>query len=269
MAALPYIQLYVADYLADTAHLTTEESGAYLLLIFNYWQRGKALDNSDEQLALVCKLPEERWAKAKNKLARFFEVQGSDWYHARIERDLAAVAEKSQKAKSANAQRTFNGRGTNAERTFNHTDTEVDTDLLSTANAVEDGFEKSDPPIDGSMENSQADGSHEDGDQGSKPKRNRVPYAEIVAAYHEVLLPAGCPRFEVFSDERKGLMRQRWLQHMPSIDQWVNYFRYVQKSKFLTGKAAPKPDQPPFVADLEWLCRPRNFAKVAEGKYHR
>jgi uncharacterized protein YdaU (DUF1376 family) len=47
MAALPYMQFHIAEYLADTSHLTTEEHGAYLLLIFNYWQRGnyRSLDS--------------------------------------------------------------------------------------------------------------------------------------------------------------------------------------------------------------------------------
>ncbi len=43
MAALPYIQRYTADYLADTIHLFTEEHGAYLLLMFNYGQTGRPI----------------------------------------------------------------------------------------------------------------------------------------------------------------------------------------------------------------------------------
>jgi hypothetical protein len=40
-------------------------------------------------------------------------------------------------------------------------------------------------------------------------------------------------------------------------------------SRFLTGKAEPGPGRKPFVATLEWLLRPKNFAKVVEGTYHQ
>lgn len=91
MAGYPYVQLYIADYLGDTAHLSTEEHGAYLLLIFNYWQRGKALDNTNNRLAHVTKLSEKRWIEVQKTLAEFFEVGDDQWFHIRIEQDIKRI----------------------------------------------------------------------------------------------------------------------------------------------------------------------------------
>jgi uncharacterized protein YdaU (DUF1376 family) len=145
MAALPYIQLYIPDYLADTAHLSTLEHGAYLLLIMNYWQRGKALPNNDDRLAKIARVTKDEWLSIKNVILEFFTKDGELLFHKRIEMDLAAVLDKVTKASEAgrassakrnpteqptSAQRPFNGRSTDAEQTFNHkdTDTEEDTD---------------------------------------------------------------------------------------------------------------------------------------------
>jgi uncharacterized protein YdaU (DUF1376 family) len=112
MAALPYMQFHIAEYLADTSHLSTEEHGAYLLLIFNYWQRGKALDNSNGRLANVVRMSNDRWDSVAPALAEFFCVQNDVWTHNRIERDLEAVTAKCAQARNARAQRTSNGRST-------------------------------------------------------------------------------------------------------------------------------------------------------------
>lgn len=89
MAALPYMQLYVADYLADTMHLTTEEHGAYLLLIFNYWQTGKPIPVS--RLARIARLTNDRWTDVERTLNEFFNERDGEWLHERIERDLEAL----------------------------------------------------------------------------------------------------------------------------------------------------------------------------------
>jgi uncharacterized phage protein (TIGR02220 family) len=151
MAALPYIQLYVADYLADTAHLTTEEHGAYLLLIFNYWQTGKPIPKN--RLARIARLSNDRWTDVEQTLNELFIDDGETWAHKRIESDLAMVAEsqaqraaagkasaesrKRQKtkekkqslsAKPASDERKPNETATTVERPLNDRSTNKDTD---------------------------------------------------------------------------------------------------------------------------------------------
>ena len=124
MTSLPYMQLYVSDYLADTAHLTAQQHGAYMLLLMNYWQRGKALDNSNERLSHVARLSLEEWAEAKPTLEEFFIVEGNLWTHARVEDDLEKIREKSAKASFAGRRsvvaRGLNERSTDVEQSLNH-----------------------------------------------------------------------------------------------------------------------------------------------------
>ncbi len=140
MAALPYIQLYTADYLSDTAHLSTIEHGAYLLLIFNYWQRGESFKAKDEQtlnkrLASVARLSENEWENVKENVLEYFEIaitnNGVALTHKRLDTDLNAVIEKSNKASQAgkaSAASRGNKRSTDVKQTLNHTDTDTDTD---------------------------------------------------------------------------------------------------------------------------------------------
>ncbi|EHO0433713.1 DUF1376 domain-containing protein, partial [Salmonella enterica] len=99
MAALPYMQLYIADYLADTMHLSTEEHGAYLLLMFNYWQTGRAIPKN--RLAKIARVSSERWGAVEESLKEFFTDNGTEWVHKRIEDDLAAVRETLAKRSAA------------------------------------------------------------------------------------------------------------------------------------------------------------------------
>ncbi|WP_042963502.1 YdaU family protein [Escherichia coli] len=99
MAALPYMQLYIADYLADTMHLSAEEHGAYLWLMFNYWQTGKPIPKN--RLAKIARLTNERWADVEPSLQEFFCDNGEEWVHLRIEEDLASVREKLTKKSAA------------------------------------------------------------------------------------------------------------------------------------------------------------------------
>ncbi|ELL9165435.1 DUF1376 domain-containing protein, partial [Salmonella enterica] len=126
MAALPYMQLYIADYLADTMHLSAEEHGAYLLLMFNYWQTGRAIPKS--RLAKIARISSERWGTVEESLREFFIDNGTEWIHERIENDLAAVREvlaKKSAAGKASVQSRRNKKGTQSASESNTCSTGV------------------------------------------------------------------------------------------------------------------------------------------------
>ncbi|MGP9834233.1 YdaU family protein [Marinobacter sp. NSM] len=130
MAALPYIQLYTADYLADTMHLTTEEHGAYLLLIFNYWQTGKPIPK--KRLQKIARISNDRWPSVEDSLSEFFADDGEFWVHGRIERDLDAVKDAQEqrvKAGRASAEARKRSKQTKSEREVNDRSTPVEIPL--------------------------------------------------------------------------------------------------------------------------------------------
>lgn len=88
--------LYIADYLADTMRLTTEQHGAYLLLIMDYWRNGP-LPDEDETLASITKLQLSIWRKYRPVFTKFFSVSGGEWKHKRIDEELLQAKENAEK----------------------------------------------------------------------------------------------------------------------------------------------------------------------------
>lgn len=76
---------YVADYLADTGHLTTVQHGAYLLLIMHYWRTG-GLPPEDVKLAKITRLPLSAWIERVRPNIEPLFLEG--WKHKRIDQEL-------------------------------------------------------------------------------------------------------------------------------------------------------------------------------------
>jgi uncharacterized protein YdaU (DUF1376 family) len=89
---------YIADYLADTAHLRAAQSGAYLHLIMHYWQRG-GLPSENVQLAAIARMTDSEWKKARPIIEPFFQMPG--WKHKRVEEELAKSQAKYEARASA------------------------------------------------------------------------------------------------------------------------------------------------------------------------
>jgi uncharacterized protein YdaU (DUF1376 family) len=116
-----------------------------------------------------------------------------------------------------------------------------------------------------------------DGEPEAKDGLPTCDHKTIVELYHQHL--PTLRRVEVWNDTRKGYLKQRWREVAVDLAKtdtvtsevmlnwWADFFQHIGKSKFLTGKVNSR-DGRAFVADLEWIIKPTNFAKIIEGKYH-
>ena len=268
MAALPYIQLHIAEYLADTAHLTPTQHGAYLLLIFNYWQRAESLNNSNERLACVARMSNSEWAENRGVLAEFFEVSGDRWVHPRIERDLTQVNEKIAKksmAGKASAKQAIIKRSTDDEQVLNTCPT----------NKIRE--DKDSKPLSNSKELELLVNSKEvDPPQEPSNKLPPCPHQEILALWQKHLPHLTQPR--IWEGTRKASLKSRWIQaSKPSafnetgyatiqngLAWWESFFAYIADTTLAKGFES---DGRVWKADLEWVVRPANFQKIVDGKY--
>lgn len=103
--------------------------------------------------------------------------------------------------------------------------------------------------------------------RSASPKRPAIPVHEIVSLYHQHL--PMCPRVMKVTKARAGAIQARWRSgDLPDLETWSEYFQFVAESRFLTGQVQPAPGRRRFVADLEWLAKEGNYAKVYERKFH-
>jgi uncharacterized protein YdaU (DUF1376 family) len=96
-----WMPLYIGDYIVATTHLSTEQHGAYLLLLMTAWKSGGRLPNDHQQLQQITRLSPQSWAKHEPVLRQFFVVTPEHWSHERVIEELEtakAMVEKSSAA---------------------------------------------------------------------------------------------------------------------------------------------------------------------------
>lgn len=91
-----WMPLWIGDYLAGTMTLTTEQHGAYLLLIMAAWKEGGRLPNLNEQLQAITRLPPSKWKSYEPTLSGFFDVTPNFWTHRRVLEELDNAKKKSE-----------------------------------------------------------------------------------------------------------------------------------------------------------------------------
>jgi len=104
--------------------------------------------------------------------------------------------------------------------------------------------------------------------EGNRQNIPECPHKEIIDLYHHVL--PSLPKVIDWTPARAAMLRTRWKEkpERQSLEWWKAFFLSVNESDFLMGRTNGSNGRPPFQANLEWLIRPQNMAKVIEGNYH-
>lgn len=262
---------FLGDYARDTKGLSMIEHGAYRVLLDHTYATEQPIPNELPEIYRIAgaMTPAER--KAVEKVAeRFFPVNGDGRRHNK--RAEEEITKHRQQVEHNRAVGSLGGR----PRKKPGENPSGNPDETRTVTRTEPGDNPSHSQKPERSKASDADASEGRGAAATVPD---CPHDKLIALYHE-LLPT-CTRVVEWNVTRQALMRARWReQAVPKgkrpgytteaagLDFWRRYLAYVADSAFLTGRAEGRNGGKPFVADLEWLIRPTNFAKVVEGKYH-
>lgn len=104
MADFPCLPLWTDAYLADTNHLTTEEHGAYVLLLIEAWRSADcSLPDDDALLARHTLLTPAKWKTVKPIVMAFWRLDGrrGRWVQKRLKKERQKAAQKKRSAKDS------------------------------------------------------------------------------------------------------------------------------------------------------------------------
>lgn len=111
-----WMPIYPGDYLADTMHLTTEQHGAYFLLLMHAWRSNGGVPTDIPSLRAITRMDETQWKANGSVLLSFWvKDESSDRF---VQRRLLAELEKSKRINERNRENgKLGGRPKNPKET--------------------------------------------------------------------------------------------------------------------------------------------------------
>ena len=99
-----WMKFYVDDYFGATRLLTTEEHGAYMLLILEAFKRGGELPNDPETLRAMAAGPKpDRWRRIWGKIGHYFQLEknGTVLVQRRAKKEAELARERVENSRKA------------------------------------------------------------------------------------------------------------------------------------------------------------------------
>lgn len=88
-----WMPVYIGDYLRDTTHLTAEQSGVYLHLLFHGWLNDGKLPLSADALAQIGRVSPAKWKKISRPILAFLRKGDGYYYQKRQMAELIRAGE--------------------------------------------------------------------------------------------------------------------------------------------------------------------------------
>jgi uncharacterized protein YdaU (DUF1376 family) len=244
-----WMPFYVGDYLSATGRLTTEQHGAYLLILLDYWKNGPP-PNDDAVLAALARMSLAAWRKAKPALIGFFDIREGLLIQKRVEKERDRTAEiteeRSKAGKIGAAKRWQDHKPKNGKRIANAIG-------LPLANG-----QQNDAPSQSHSSIELIASSNED--VSAEPTDQPLTAQEVLDAWHERMVPQGFPAIRKMTNQRQRQLRARIRDS--TIDEWQQGMAAMERSAFLRGE-----NDRGWKADFDFLLQPKSFNKLLEGAY--
>lgn len=86
--------LFIGEHLADTMHLTTEQHGAFILILLKAWRSGGYVPDDDATLAAITRMPLEAWRNNRAVIVGLLEKRESGLCYPRQLEELERASER-------------------------------------------------------------------------------------------------------------------------------------------------------------------------------
>lgn len=257
-----WMPLYVADYQADTAYLTTEHHGAYLLMLMAYWRNGPIPDNNGIIAAITRQSP-DAWSITRAVLEPFFQVRDGFWFHKRVEQEY----DKARKNRAVHHDRAVKAAKARWDK----------ENAQAMLVALPEDMPMQCPSPSPSPTPSKAVNQSSPSDL-SPAKADNVPAQQVADAYNEICGDL-YPQVLKVTDKRRKAIRARWLadvknpderKRTDSLEYWRRYFVFCRTGVEFFKQAASgenKGSHAGWRPDFDFLMTEKTWLGVKEGKY--
>ena len=100
MSSFPSLPLFTDAFIADTGHLSAQQTGAYMMLLMMAWRSPECrLPDDDDKLARWARVDRRTWLKIKPVVMEFWTLVDGFWSQKRLSKERDVVSKRAEVAR--------------------------------------------------------------------------------------------------------------------------------------------------------------------------